>query len=99
MKDAIALENKTIDNFYKNENGSVYFYINYDYSYDHNHKKNSIYDDMIEDVEDIAENPKREIRNCHLCKEYSNGVHLEFDLYMYPIKKLHKSDQTFQNVF
>lgn len=39
LKDAIALENKTIDNFYKEEKDAVYyFYIDYNRGYDHNHK-------------------------------------------------------------
>lgn len=85
LKDTIALENKMIDDFYKDEKDAVYyFYIDYDYGYSHNHKKYLAYHDMIDDVKDIAENPKRKIRHFHLCKEYSNGNKAEYDFNMYP---------------
>ncbi len=85
LKDTITLENKMIDDFCKNEKDTVYyFYIDYTRGYDHNHKKYSTYDDMIEDVKNIVENPKRKICYFHFCKEYSNENKTEYDFNVYP---------------
>ncbi len=84
LKDTIALENKTIETFTKNEKDTIYnFYINFSYAYDYNHKKYSTYDDMLKDIKNVAKNYKRKISDFNLCKEYPNKNNL-INLFMHP---------------